>query len=153
MSTHRRRSRFFDTGAFYARFNPRDENHDSSVAVFGRIRDGELVYGPLYTSHFILSELATLLGRHSSHERAVEAMDSIVDSASSFERRSVGNETFHRAYNQFRQFDDREISFVDHPSGVLATGRDVGHVSTYDTTDFRTLGFHCVPDDVSGTDP
>jgi len=152
MRAPRRRGLFIDTSAFYAWFNPRDANHKSAVAVFEGIRDGKLLYGPLLTSHSVLSELATL-HRHTSHERAVEAMDSIVDSTSSFEVLPVETETFHEAYRQFRRFDDQKISFVDHTSGVLADGRDVEHVFTFDTSDFRTLRFHCVPDDVSETGP
>lgn len=130
MSVPRRRSLFVDTGAFYARFSPRDENHESAVEVFDAIRERELIFGPMFTSQSVLGELATLLDRHTAHNRAVEAMDSIVDSTSSFEVLPIDVETFHSAYSQFRRFDDQEISFVDHTGGVLAKGRGVEHVFT-----------------------
>lgn len=148
MSTPRREGLFIDTGAFYARFNPRDENHEQAARVFDGIGDGDLVYAPLVTSHSIIGELATLLRRHTSHSRAVEALDAILHSESSFDIMAVDDETFRRAGSEFRRFDDQSISFVDHTSGVLAGDRDIAHVFTFDTSDFQTLGFTCVPDDV-----
>lgn len=80
-------------------------------------------------------------------------MDSIVDSPSSFKVLTIEPATFRDAYRQFRRFHDQEISFVDHTSSVLATGRYVDHMFTFDTNDFRTLRFTCVPDDVTETKP
>lgn len=50
------------------------------------------------------------------------------------------------AAGQFADYDDQEISFVDHTTAILADERDVDHVFTFDG-DFRTLGFTVVPAD------
>ena len=47
----------------------------------------------------------------------------------------------------FEQYDDQEISFVDHLTGVLARNRDIENIFAFDS-DFRMLGYTLVPDDV-----
>lgn len=137
---------FIDTGAFFARFNRRAFEHEEATAVFEGIRSGGLPYGPLFTSRAVLSELATLMHRKVGHPPAVEALDSI-RSAESINILSVESDDFDRACTQFETYDDQEISFVDHTSGVLADRLEIDHVFTFDVTDFRTLGFVVVPAD------
>ena len=48
-------------------------------------------------------------------------------------------------------YDDQEISFVDHTTSVLADERDIDHIFAFDS-DFRTLGFSLVPGDVAPPD-
>lgn len=137
---------FVDTAAFFARFNERATEHDRASAVFRGIRRGDVAYGPLFTSRYVLQELATLMHRKVGHAAAVDGFKTIRRS-SSFNILSVGRDTFEQAFDQFEKFDDRQISFVDHTSGVLATARDIEYVFTFDGDDFRTLGFTVVPDD------
>ena len=54
---------------------------------------------------------------------------------------------FRETYEQFSRYDDQDISFTDHMSGVLASERDIDRVFTFDPDHFRTLGFTAVPDD------
>ena len=56
---------------------------------------------------------------------------------------------FADACDEFVRYDDQQISFVDHLSGVLARERDVEHVFAFDS-DFRTLGLMQVPGDTGG---
>lgn len=137
---------FVDTSAFFARFNERAAEHDRAQAVFQGIHAGELHYGPLFTSRYVLSEFATLVRRKVGHAPAVTALETI-RGAGSFNVLPVGDGAFDRTCEQFAQYDDRQISFVDHSSGVLCDDYDVDHVFTFDTDDFRTLGFVVVPDD------
>ena len=54
---------------------------------------------------------------------------------------------FESICDEFERFDDQQISFVDHATGTLATEFDAEHVFAFDS-DFRTLGFSFVPDDI-----
>lgn len=137
---------FIDTGAFFARFNERTVEHDRARAVFQDIRDGEVQYGPLVTSRYVLSELATLMRRKVGHPPAVNALETI-RSAESINVLPLGSGAFDRTCERFARYDDRRISFVDHSSGVLADDYDIEHIFTFDTDDFHTLGFVVVPAD------
>lgn len=137
---------FIDTAAFFARFNERAAEHDRARAVFEGIRSGELQYDPLFTSRYVLSELATLMLRKVGHQGAVTSLNSIRE-ADSFNVLPVGGNAFDRICEQFAQYDDQQISFVDHSSAILADDRGIEHVFTFDRRDFRTLGFTVVPED------
>lgn len=136
---------FVDTGAFYARADSDDENHERAVRVFESLRDGSLPFRPIYTSQAVLSELATLLLYKLGHADAARVLTTIRD-AESFVVLPVLPETFDAATARFVDYDDQEISFVDHASAVLAEEHDVEHVFAFDD-DFRTLGFTLVPSD------
>lgn len=137
---------FVDTAAFFARFNERATEHDRARAVFRGIHSGELRYDPLFTSRYVLSELATLMIRKVGHAPAVHALGEIRE-ADSFNVLPINAEAFDRTCEQFTRYDDQQISFVDHSSAVLAEHRGIDHVFTFDRSDFRTLGFTVVPDD------
>lgn len=137
---------FVDTGAFFAHEYERASRHDRARNVFDAIRSGDLPNRPLYTSRSVLSELATLLLRKVGHGAAVESLERIRDSGS-FTVLPVEKPAFDQACEEFAQYDDQQISFVDHTSSVLAERRDIDHVFAFDE-DFRTLGFTLVPDDV-----
>ncbi|NKE38084.1 type II toxin-antitoxin system VapC family toxin [Natronococcus sp. JC468] len=136
---------FIDTGAFYARFKPDDENHEQAVELFDGIRSGKYTYRPLYTSRYVLSELATLLLRWVGHGDAVHALSAIRESES-FTVLPVDAGAFDRTCKEFARYDDQQISFVDHSSAVLADEYDIEHLFAFDS-DFRTLGFTIVPGD------
>jgi predicted nucleic acid-binding protein len=137
---------FVDTGPFYARFVSNAPRHERASGVFDRISEGTLRYRPLYTSTYILDELATLLIRRSNASRASEALRRI-RSSPSISILHPGPADFEAACTQLERYEDHDIEFTDHMSGVLSTDRAVGHVFTFDPTDFRTLGFTIIPDD------
>jgi predicted nucleic acid-binding protein len=137
---------FVDTGAFYARADEDDEHHEAACVVFEGIRSGELPYRPIYTSRAVLSELATLTLYKLGHHDAVRALNVIRDSTS-INVVTVDRSIFEIAARQFQAYDDQQISFVDHTTGVIADRRDVAHVFAFDG-DFRTLGLTVVPADV-----
>lgn len=138
---------FIDTGAFYARADRDDHHHETAVETFEAIRSGKLPYRPLYTSQFVLSELATLLLYKCGHDVAARTLTSIRESES-FVVLSVDESTFAVTADQFVEYDDQQISFVDHTTAVLAAERDVDYVFAFDS-DFRTLGFSLLPEDDS----
>lgn len=137
---------FIDTGAFFARYNERATEHERAAAVFQGIRSGDLHYDPLFTSRYVLSELATLLLRKVGHQPAVNALTTIRE-ATSINVLPVTADVFERICEQFAEYDDQQISFVDHSSAVLASDRDIEHVFAFDRNDFQPLGFTVVPAD------
>lgn len=52
---------FVDTGAFYARFDEGSSRHDRTETIFEGIGRGDVLYRPLYSSSYVLDELATLI--------------------------------------------------------------------------------------------
>ena len=136
---------FIDTGAFFARFADDAARHAQATAVFDAIQAGDLVYQPLYTSTYVLDELATLLRHKSTHERALDSLNRIRTSGPVILIHPTDAD-FDATCEQFARYDDHEISFTDHMSGVLAADRDVERVFAFDK-DFATLGFTRVPVD------
>lgn len=134
---------FVDTGAFYARIDEDDENHERAVEMFNRIRSGTVGFEPVYTSQAVLSELATLALYRLSHEQAVSVLDA-VDSSATFNVLDASRVEFATAREQFRQYDDQEISFADHLTGVFADRYGVDYVFGFDS-DFETLGLSLIP--------
>jgi predicted nucleic acid-binding protein len=139
-------SLFVDTGPFYARFDGDDSLHDQATELFERIRTGDLLYRPVYTSRYVLAETTRLLVQRVSHEAASTAL-SAIRSGELFTVLAVDEERFEAACEQFAHYDDQTITLVDHLSSVLAETHDATHVFTFDPDDFRTLGLTAVPDD------
>lgn len=136
---------FIDTGAFYAQFDENAPRHARANPIFEGIGAGSLPYRPLYTSTYILDELATLILSHREHTMAVRALKRVVQSPVTVIH--PDERDFNATCEQFERYDDQHVSFTDHMSGVLASGRDIDHIFTFDTDHFRTLGFTVVPDD------
>jgi predicted nucleic acid-binding protein len=136
---------YIDTGAFFAYYNDRDEHHDSARAVFQAIQAGDLAYGPLYTTRYVLGELAALLLYKIDHATASRALGDI-RAADSFNVERVGEASFAEACAEFDRYDDQGITLVDHVTAVLARERerDADRVVAYDS-DFSTLGVVRVP--------
>lgn len=136
---------FIDTGPFYARFVETAQRHDRATAVFKAIGEGETVYRPLYTSTYVLDELATLILSHRDHDGATTAVERVRGSPTTVIHPNKVD--FDRTCEQFARYDGHEISFTDHMTGVLAAERDIEYVFTFDPDHFRTLGFTAVPAD------
>ncbi|WEL16967.1 PIN domain containing protein [Halorhabdus sp. SVX81] len=113
--------------------------------MFEAIGTGEVAYRPLYTSTYVLDELATLILSHRDHDAATAALERVRESPTTVIQPDRAD--FDRACEEFARYDDHEISLTDHMSGVLAADRDIEHVFTFDPDHFRTLGFTAVPDD------
>lgn len=141
---------FVDTGAFYARADSDDRHHEDAVRLFDSIRSGDSAYRPIYTSQAVLSEFATLALYKLGHTTADRALRAIRE-ADSINIVPVREPAFEAAAAQFEDYDDQQISFVDHTTSILADERGVTHVVAFDS-DFRTLGFSLLPDDGNPSD-
>jgi predicted nucleic acid-binding protein len=147
MNGHGTTPLFVDTGAFFARFVENAPRHDRARAVMDAIHTGSLRVRPLYTTGYVISELATLVLRKKSHAKAVDTVHRIRESPAVTILHPTESQ-FASICDQFERFTDQQISFVDHATGALATEFDADHIFAFDS-DFRTLGFSLVPDDVS----
>jgi len=136
---------FVDTNAFVALFNEDDVHYQRANAVIDGIRDGDLPYGPVFTSRYVLSETATTLLYGVGHREAVEALATIRES-STVNLLKVTEPIFDRTAEQFAAYDDQQISFVDHLDRALSDEFDIEHVFAFED-DFRTLGVTRVPVD------
>lgn len=136
---------FVDTGSFYARFDSNSSRHARATALFEGIGAGEFVYRPLYTSTYVLDELATLVLSHQDHAAALAALTRVRESPVVVVH--PDREDFEATCEQFARYDDQTSSFTDHTSCVLAAERGVEHVLTFDPDDFRPLGMTAVPGD------
>ena len=139
---------FVDTGAFYAAYDEDDDHHQVVQRVLGTLGSDIPSYGPIFTSRFVLAETATLILYRVGHSEAVDALRTILKS-STFNILPVDARTFREAAEEFERYDDQKISFVDHLTGVLARNKDIEHIFAFDS-DFRTLGYTLVPEDVEG---
>lgn len=137
---------FIDTGAFYARADRDDDHHEEAMRLFERIRSEDAAHRPLYTSQAVLSEFTTLALYKLGHATAARALRAI-RAAESITVIPVGRSTFETAAEQFEDYDDQQISFVDHTTAVLADERGIEHVFAFDS-DFRTLGLTLIPADI-----
>jgi len=138
---------FIDTGAFYARADEDDKHHEDATRLFDSIRSCDVTYRPIYTSQAVLSEFATLALYKLGHGTATTALSTIRES-DSINIIPVGKPVFETAAEQFEDYDDQQISFVDHTTSILADQRGIEHVFAFDS-DFRTLGFSLVPEDIN----
>lgn len=144
-SANTSRPLFIDTNAFVALFDEDDEHYEAADTIFNRINRGELPYGPLFTSRYVLAETATAIRFGVGHREAVEAL-STVRNSSSINVLEAGGGIFDRTATQFEQYDDQMISFVDHMNAVLADEYDIDHIFAFDS-DFATLDLIRVPVD------
>ncbi|UHQ98293.1 PIN domain-containing protein (plasmid) [Natrinema zhouii] len=135
---------FVDTGGFYAAFVEDDANHARASAVFDTIRAGK--YGPIFTSRYVLAELATVILYRKSHHHAVSTLEEI-RASETINVVPVTDAMFDAAHERFVDYDDQEIAFFDHLGGALAREYEIEHVFTFDPDDFHTLGLTVVPDD------
>jgi predicted nucleic acid-binding protein len=136
---------FVDTNAFVAIFDEDDDHYERANAVLDGIQDGELAYGPIFTSRYVLSETVTTLLYGVGHREAVEALSTIRESAT-FNILQVTETLFDRTADQFAEYDDQDISFVDHLNSVLGTEFDIEYIFAFEE-DFNTLGMTRVPVD------
>jgi predicted nucleic acid-binding protein len=139
-----------DFETVHARADEDDRHHEDAIRLFNGIRSGKIAYRPIYTSQAVLSEFATLALYKLGHDTATSALTAIRDS-NSVNVLPIGEPAFETAAAQFVDYDGQQISFVDHTTSILASERGVEHIFAFDS-DFRTLGFSLVPDDVTLAD-
>ncbi len=129
---------FIDTGAWVALNEKRDKHHDRAVSFIKRIRNGDLNFGHIHTSDFIIQETYTYLLHNYSYRAAVDIVNRIRDS----------NIIIHPFNLRFEQVWDRieesEASFVDWTSICYMEKYGISHIFTFDS-DFSRSGIRIHP--------
>jgi uncharacterized protein len=131
---------FVDTGAFLARYLPRDEHHVKATRSWKALvrRDWKC-----YTSNFVLDETFTLLARRSSYSFAAERARAIYASKALQILRPAPDDE-HEALLLFEKYADQEISFTDCVSFVLMKRQRVRRAFAFDRH-FKDAGFELWP--------
>ena len=131
---------FVDTGALVAKYLKRDQYYDEARPIWERIERERV---RLYTSNFVIDELATLLARGSSYSFAAKKVDSLYESRA-FEILRPAEEDERLALKFFAKYADQEISFTDCVSFALMQSHRLTRVFCFDR-DFDAPGFIRIP--------
>jgi hypothetical protein len=134
---------FIDTGAFVAKHNKKDVNHEKATNTFQEILKGEAGVTRMYTSDYIVDEAVTVaLARTRSHKDAVEVGEAIINSKA-VEILKVDEDIFQKAWKIFKDYEEG-FSFTDCTSFALMKNYEINHVFTFDDH-FDILGFRRIP--------
>ncbi len=132
---------FIDTGAFIARYLSKDQYHRIALQTWRLLEDQK---PRIFTSNFILDELATLLGRRADYQFAALRLKSIYSSASiNIWRPDTDNEL--QALKWFTKYADQKVSFTDCLLFTMMSNAKIQKVFTFDKY-FDLAGFERVPE-------
>ena len=141
MSNKQYPSIFVDTSAWVALNEKKDTYHKKAKSFLEKIKKGELSFGPIHTSDFVLQETYTYLLYNYNYRAAVDIINRIHQS----------NVIIH-PFNSL-QFDnvwvkieseERELSFVDWSTNMYMEKYNIRHIFSFDS-DFSKLGFQRYP--------
>lgn len=127
---------FIDTGAFLARYLPRDQHHEQAQRGWVEL-DRERYR--CYTSNFVIDEFLTLLARRSHYAFAAERAHRVYGSRK-LEILRPDAEDEREAVKLFEQFADQEVSFTDCVSFALMRRYRLQIAFAFDRH-FRDAGF------------
>lgn len=135
---------FVDTSALVALFQERDQHTSDAMEFFDGVRSGRLRARPLYTSEYVVDELATTLLSRTDHDLAGRAVTSVRESTL-LQVLHVHEAAYDLAAERFLEYDDQAFSFTDHVIGVQAMDRGVDIVLSFDQ-EFAALGLTTIPE-------
>jgi predicted nucleic acid-binding protein len=122
---------FIDTGVFVALRNADDELHIRSRELMKRALKGE--YGRTYTSDYVIDEaITTALVRTRRHDFAVDIGKYIIESPR-ITKLWTTKEAFDLAWEKFRAFADKPLSFSDCVSLALMEKNRVNQMVSFDS--------------------
>jgi uncharacterized protein len=127
---------FIDTGAWVALVDAADQNHSAALAKFEELSSSGC---SLLTSDYVFDEAITLVRLRVSHAAAVVFGNSLLDSsvASVLE---VDRNIRQTAWEIFKKYQDKDLSFTDCTSFSLMKKMGLGKAFTFDKH-FRQRGF------------
>jgi predicted nucleic acid-binding protein len=122
---------FIDTGVFVALRNADDELHIRSRELMKRALKGE--YGRTYTSDYVIDEaITTALVRTRRHDLAVDIGKYIIESPR-ITKLWTTKEAFDLAWEKFKEFADKPLSFSDCVSLALMEKNRVNQMMSFDS--------------------
>lgn len=122
---------FIDTGVFVALRNADDELHTRSRELMKRALKGE--YGRTCTSDYVIDEaITTALVRTRRHDLAVDIGRYIIESPR-ITKLWTTKEAFDLAWEKFKAFADKPLSFSDCVSLALMEKNRVNQMMSFDS--------------------
>ena len=122
-------SAFVDSGVFFGAYSEKDEYHDQAVNLLEKALQGE--YGAVYTSDYIFDETVTLARvRAKSIKTALLVGESILGSR--IRLLQVNGDIFDKAWNIFKQYEDKNFSFTDCTSIALIRELQIDTMLSFD---------------------
>ncbi len=127
---------FVDTSAWLALNDKNDQYHTKAVAKSLEVKRQKI---ELITSEYIVDESITLIRYRVSHKAAVTFGDSLFNS-NIVRIVDITNEDRFKAWEVFKKYEDKDLSFTDCTSFVLMKNLKLHIAFTFDEH-FRHLGF------------
>jgi len=122
---------FIDTGVFVALRNADDEFHTRSKEIMRSALKGE--FGKIFTSDYIVDEaIAIALIRTRRHDLAVDIGKYIIESPRILKLWTI-KDTFDVAWEKFKKFKDRPISFTDCVSITHMEKNSIEQIMSFDS--------------------
>lgn len=130
---------FIDSSAFVADALRRDQHHDAAVAAKQNIPR----HTTIYTSDYVLDETITRIQSASDHATAVRAGERILAS-SRIHMIHVGPADVAAAWERFRQYQDKKLSFTDCTILAQVEHLRIDQLFTFDQG-FAAMGVRTIP--------
>ncbi len=127
---------FVDTSAWVALFVREDDFHRDAAEFYAALRKAAV---PLLSSYDVFGETLTVIRGRAGLDQAIEFGDAFLKSAILL-REEADSGVRRDAWELFRQYRDKPLSFTDCTSFAILKRRSLRHVFSYDS-DFRRLGF------------
>lgn len=130
---------FVDTSGFAALYLKRDLNHEKAKSIWKSLRNAN---ASLFTTRDCAAETIILIRRRQGFNQAVICGDDLFES-SVLEILYASPESDRKAWELFKKYSDKELSFVDCLSFVMMKELRISDVFTFDG-DFKDVGFEPV---------
>ena len=122
---------FIDTGVFVALRNADDELHIRSKQLIKKALKGE--FGRVCTSDYVIDEAVTMaLVRTGRHDLAVDIGKYIIESPR-IKKLWTAKDAFDMAWQKFKAFKDKPLSFSDCVSLALMEKNRVKQIMSFDS--------------------
>jgi len=122
---------FIDTGVFVALRNADDEFHTRSKELIEQALKGK--FGRIFTSDYVIDEaVTTALVRTRRHDLAVDIGKYIIESPR-ITKLWTTKENFDMAWQKFKTFKDKPLSFSDCVSLVLMEKNRIKQIMSFDS--------------------
>jgi predicted nucleic acid-binding protein len=127
---------FVDTSAWLALNDRKDQYHAAAVEKFARIR---LEQVKLVTSDYVVDESLTLIRMRTFHQAAIAFGDALLKSSVAG-LVTISDDVRLAAFELFRKYDDKDVSFTDCTSFALMKRLKLKTAFTFDGH-FQQVGF------------
>jgi predicted nucleic acid-binding protein len=127
---------FVDTSAWLALNDKNDQYHNKAVEKSLLIKKQRI---ELITSEYVIDESITIIRYRVSHLSAVIFGESLFNS-SLVKILDISAENGHKAWEMFKRYEDKELSFTDCTSFVLMKNLMLGKAFSFDEY-FKQVGY------------